>query len=171
MRPENARVVDVSRGTILRIVRGSCSLFVWLRLRWLDYVCVCVYFHMKSRYVSFSIPFHSILTIMITHLITLFHFISLHLLGQSPALNGKDDAIFTLDTNCRTSTSYRLHGVLDLKQMPVGTEYCDGSVVTHVNNIICSLFVFVCLRQSIDGVGCVFIFVVFPLFTITSCSL
>ena len=120
-------------------------------------MCVYIFPHEIKICVIFnSIPFHSYNNDHSSHHFISFHFTSLHLLGQSPALNGKDDAIFTLDTNCRTSTSYRLHGVLDLKQMPVGTEYCDGSVVTHANNIIyivcLYLFVYVSVFVSVSVV-------------------
>ena len=76
----------------------------------------------KKRTEDYAIPKHQ-------------HHRTLHLLGQGSALDGKDDAVLTPNSDGGRATTDGLHGVLDLEEMPVRTEYGDGAVVAH-----CSLY-------------------------------
>jgi len=51
--------------------------------------------------------------------------------GNGLLLDGKDDAVLSLDSNDGTSTTDGLHGVLDLQQMSIWTEDGNGTIVRH----------------------------------------
>ena len=53
-------------------------------------------------------------------------------LGQRPPLHGEDDAIFTPHADGRAPSSDGFHCIFHLKKVPIGAEYCDGTIVAHL---------------------------------------
>ena len=56
-----------------------------------------------------------------------------HLLGQRPPLDSEDNAIFTSHADGGAASSYGFHCIFHLEEMPVRTEYCDGTIIRHVD--------------------------------------
>jgi hypothetical protein len=57
-------------------------------------------------------------------------------LGKRTSLDRQDDTILSLDSNGSASSTHGFHGIFHLEQMSIGTEYCDCSVVTHVDLLL-----------------------------------
>jgi hypothetical protein len=53
-------------------------------------------------------------------------------LGQCPLFHGEDDAILTPNANGRATSSDSFHCIFHLKKVPIGAEYCDGTIVAHL---------------------------------------
>jgi hypothetical protein len=56
-----------------------------------------------------------------------------HLLGQRPPLDSEDNAIFASHADGRAASSNGFHCIFHLEEMPVRTEYCDGTIIRHVD--------------------------------------
>ena len=56
-----------------------------------------------------------------------------HLLGQRPPLDSEDNAIFASHADGRAASSNGFHCIFNLEEMPVRAEYCDGTIIRHVD--------------------------------------
>lgn len=61
--------------------------------------------------------------------------ISTNLLGNSSLFDSNDYAVLSLNSYNGGSSSDSLHRIFDLQQVPVGTEYGNGTIVRHCNSV------------------------------------